>query len=117
MIKKITSLVLLWALMAGTASAEGMKMLEEALELSASRVSFSLAGAGSITVRSCRDCASRSLPLYAGTEFLVNGERVERDRFAELSRRGGEVYVFYDMETGDVTRMRLVTRNVNRPTR
>ena len=109
--KRITVLALLWTLMAGIASADGVYILEEGLELSARQVRFSLAGAGSITVRPCRDCARKSLPLSAGTEFYINGEPTERNRCDELSRLGGELYVFYDTQTGSVTRMRLKMRS------
>lgn len=108
--KKLIFLVSLWAAMAGTTSANGVHLLEEALELSASQVRFSLTGAGSITVRTCRDCVPKSYPLSGDTEFLFNGERMTRERFAELSRQGGQVYVFYDTQSGDVTRMRLINR-------
>lgn len=119
MMKKIIPLILLGAFIGSAGAGDDVYVLEEALELGAKHVRFSLAGAGNITVRSCRECSPMTLPLTHRTEYLVNGEHVARDRFAELSRLGGAVYMFYSTQTGYVTKMRLNTpsNKRNRPQR
>lgn len=105
--KKLFAFFLFSAALASSANADDVFMLEEALELHAKQVRFSLAGAGSISVRECRECSPTRLPLMAETVYFANGDRITRERFAELSRLGGAVYVFYSTDTGKVTRMRL----------
>ena len=109
--KNFITLALLSALLTSPAMGEDAYVLEEALELSANQVRFSLAGAGSITVRACKACAPKTYPLATETVLLANGESIDLNRLAELSRRGGEMYVFYDTQTGVITRLRLQNRN------
>lgn len=104
-----------WALLAGTAAAESVYVLEEGLELHARDARFSLSGPGSVTLRSCTSCAPESYQFAATTEFFINNEPAERDRLVALSREGGALYVFYDTQTGKVTRIRLTAYSDRSP--
>lgn len=104
---KTLTIACFFAFLASSAQADSPYLLENAMELTAKQVSFTLSGAGSMTVRTCANCRPETFRFTPTTEFSVGKERVNRARFVELSRSGGEIYAFYDTSSGYVTRLKL----------
>jgi len=101
---------------ASVASAQSLVLLEGAHELQLDQVSFPASNSGTLVFRPCQNCGSESLKLTPATVFLAAGSKLA---FEEFQRRVLEVKtltastavvpvtVFYDLVSGDVTRVAL----------
>ncbi len=107
----------------GAANARTLEVVEGAYEAVLGDVTLPDSADGSIVVRMCGTCSPTRLPVDSGTKYIgVDGRPKALVDFladAELLRGAtdGEhttgVGVFYDIETGRVTRIRLYPDSVN----
>ena len=97
-------------------SAYEVEQIEDAYELSLDSVSFPASVAGSITFRSCTDCSLISMRLNSATRYRVNGTEttmpdflttVARIRESRTDIENSDVAVFFNLQTGQLTRIEL----------
>lgn len=91
------------------------ELLEGSYELILDEVTLPDSTAGTIIFRECDTCERRSLRVTSGTRYFVNGVELPFTDFklrAEALRNNDDdakgVYVYYDLETTNVTRLRVV---------
>lgn len=107
----------------GTAGARTLEVVEGSYEAVLADVTLPGGIAGTLIVKMCSTCESTSLRVDSGTVYVgADGKQKPLADFltdADLLRdtAGGErttgVGVFYELETGRVTRVRLYANSVN----
>jgi hypothetical protein len=102
-------LLLALALMGSTlsASAAGLKVVEQAIETSTFVVSLPDGDTGSMAVKSCGQCTPVLLRLTPRSRFMVGGAQVPYAEFLALARGSGNqgLNIFYDRKSGSITRL------------
>lgn len=100
-----TSLLIL----CGNSNAALVKALEDAYELPASHVlSVSDKDKGDLVFKRCSSCEATRAKMTASTYFEVNRRQVSKAAFWSAVRRSkGNVYLFVDIKTGNVSRVKL----------
>jgi len=115
-------LIAVAGLLIGVANARTLEVVEGAYEAVLGDVTLPDGADGSLVVRMCATCTPTRLRVDAGTRYIgVNGAQKPFADFvadAELLRAaGGEdstgVGIFYNLETGRVTRIRLYANSVD----
>jgi hypothetical protein len=108
-------------LLGSLGSAWGYRVLEQqedAYELPLVEVLLPGSEAGSVIFKACEDCRTTALRVGAATRYFVNGVEVELAellRLAEDARQSAgadsaAVYLFFDIESQRVNRLRLSHR-------
>ena len=90
-------------------NAARVEAVEDAYELPASNVlAVSEKDKGEFVFKSCDSCAASRLKMTASTYFEINREAVSRSIFwAAVRRSKGDVYLFVEISTGNVSRVKL----------
>lgn len=112
MIRKTFLALILSVTLFGTAEA-ALVALERDFELALNQVTLPRSSAGQVVVRQCGDCDPEVLRVDANTRYFLGSNkpaslaelRAAADAVRDPKRTG--VYVFYEPETGVVTRIVL----------
>lgn len=96
----------------GTAQA-ALVPLEESLEMGLDQVTLPAHSAGRVVIRECGDCSPQLMPVNGSTSYYLGAERRVTLRELQDAADGvrkkqlAGVYVFFEPETGVVTRIVL----------
>lgn len=85
------------------------RMLENSTEASPAQLVLPTRVGGSLLLRGCPSCASKSIATTADTLYELGDEALSLDRFAQLLRDNPNINltVMTDIKTGVVTRVRI----------
>lgn len=96
--------------------------LEDAYELDLADVTLPVTATGVLGLAACVPCRDAALQLVAATEYYIDGRMVAYDELLEavqrLRIRGGPseqvgIYIFFDVATKQVNRLKLRASTVN----
>ncbi|CAN5285903.1 hypothetical protein BH24PSE2_BH24PSE2_16810 [soil metagenome] len=98
-------------LLNSTEAAVMYKLVEEAFESTTADARIPAAVGQSIVLRHCPACEATTLQVTKDSRFFIDEQQVPLAEFRRAANRGTHgLIVFYDLESFEVTRMKLHVR-------